>query len=165
MSTTSQSVVLRHEGESLGLLGVTKVPGAATGGAFAIVEHVIPPGIMLAVPHTHSREDEVSFIIEGEIGGFIGDQVFRAPQGAYVLKPRGIPHAVWNPGPEIARIAEIVSPAGFEAYFAELNALLTSTPREEAIARLPALGAQYGLTYHLEDLPRILQEHGVTLPS
>src|SRR5436305_9081702 len=99
------------------------MPGAATGGAFAIVEHVIPPGIMLAVPHTHSREDEVSFVIEGEIGGIIGEQEFRAPQGAYVLKQRGIPHAVWNPGSEVARIAEIVSPAGFESFFAELNAL------------------------------------------
>ena len=104
MSLAVQSVVQQHEGESLGLLGVTKVPGATTGGAFAIVEHVIPPGIMLAVPHTHSREDEVSFVIEGEIGGFIGDQEFQASQGAYVLKPRGIPHAVWNSGSEATRI-------------------------------------------------------------
>jgi uncharacterized cupin superfamily protein len=165
MFTTTQSVVLPHEGESLGLLGVTKVPGAATGGAFAIVEHVIPPGIMLAVPHTHSREDEVSFVIEGEIGGFIGAQEFRAPQGAYVLKPRGIPHAVWNSGSEVARIAEIVSPAGFESFFAALNALLAGATAEQAMAQVPALGAQYGLTYHLEDLPRLLQEHGLTLPA
>lgn len=165
MATTTQSVVLPHEGASLGLLGVIKVPGAATGGAFAIVEHVIPPGIMLAVPHTHSREDEVSFVIEGEIGGFIGDQEFRAARGAYVLKPRGRPHAMWNSGAEVARIAEIVSPAGFEAFFAALDALLTNTTAEEAITQVPALGAQYGLTYHLENLPRLLQEHGLTLPA
>ena len=165
MSTTPSSIVLPHEGESLGLLGVTKVPGAATGGAFAIVEHVIPPGIMLAVPHTHSREDEVSFVIEGEIGGFIGDREFQAPRGAYVLKPRGIPHAVWNSSSEVARIAEIISPAGFESFFVALNDLLTRTTQEEAIAQVPVLGARYGLTYHMDDLPRLLQQHGLALPA
>src|SRR5207302_1660437 len=138
MSTKIQSVVLSHEGESLGLLGMAKVPGTATGGAFAVVEHVIQPGTMLAVPHTHSREDEVSFVVEGEIGGLIGDQSFRAPRGAYVLKPRGIVHAVWNSGSEVARIVEIISPSGFESYFAELNRLLAGVTPEEAMAQVPA---------------------------
>lgn len=42
MSTAIPSVVLPSEGETLGLLGVIKVPGTATGGTVANVEHVIP---------------------------------------------------------------------------------------------------------------------------
>jgi uncharacterized cupin superfamily protein len=165
MFAPATSVVLPHEGESLGLLGLTKVPGATTDGAYAIVEHVVPPGIMLAVPHTHSREDEISFVIEGEIGGFVGDEEFRAPQGSYLLKPRGVPHAVWNSSSEVARVAEIISPAGFESFFAELNTLITSVTPEQAVAQVPVLGARYGLTYHLENLPQLLQKHGLTLPG
>jgi mannose-6-phosphate isomerase-like protein (cupin superfamily) len=165
MDIATPTVIRTEEGESLGLLGSLMVPGAATRGAFAIVEHVIPPGIMLAVPHTHSREDEVSFVISGEIGGLVGDRPFRAPRGSYVLKPRGVSHAVWNPGPEVARIQEIITPAGFESFFAELNALLTSVTPDEAMAEVPVLGARYGLTYQLEGLPRLMEEYGVTLPG
>jgi hypothetical protein len=28
----------------------------------------------------------------------IGDQFIEAPAGSYVIKPRGLPHAFWNPG-------------------------------------------------------------------
>lgn len=57
---------------------------------------------------------------EGEIGVLMGEQTFKAAAGAYVLKPRGVPHTFWNPGPEPARVLEIISPAGFEGYFEEL---------------------------------------------
>lgn len=33
------------------------------------------------------------------------------------MKRRGVPHAIWNMGPRSSRVAEIVSPAGFETYF------------------------------------------------
>lgn len=65
-------------------------------------------------------------MLEGEIGVMIGDEVFTATKGSYVLKPRGIPHTFWNPGPEPARVVEIFSPAGFERYFEELAEILSA---------------------------------------
>ena len=53
-------------------------------GAFAIGEHSLEPGILAAPPHTHSNEDEISFVLEGEIGVMIGEEVIRAPAGSYV---------------------------------------------------------------------------------
>ena len=82
----------------------------------------IGPGI-LAPPHIHTREDEFSYVLEGEIGARIGDEEVHATAGCYVLKPRNIWHTFWNPGPRPARIIEIISPAGFERFFAELAAL------------------------------------------
>ncbi len=110
-------VVAAGEGEVVlaGGFGVVgKVSGKQTGGAFSIVEHPLEPGVLGAPPHAHANEDETSFVIEGEIGVMIGEEEFRAGAGSYVLKPRGVPHAFWNPGPEQARILEIISPAGFE---------------------------------------------------
>src|SRR5207253_6676357 len=52
-----------------------------------------------------------------------GDQIFLADPGDYVLKPRGIPHTFWNPTDKPARLIEIISPAGFEKFFAEAGEL------------------------------------------
>lgn len=41
-----------------------------------------------------------------------------------MLKPRGVPHAFWNKGPEPTRFIEIISPLGFEKYFEELAELV-----------------------------------------
>jgi hypothetical protein len=123
------------------------------------VEHPVPPGA-LAPPHTHTREDEFSYVLEGEIGARIGDEVVQATPGCYVLKPRGIPHAFWNTGPQPARIIEIISPPGFDMYFAEMSGLLehSGPPDPEAIARL---AENYGLTYHMEWVPELVEKYGL----
>jgi hypothetical protein len=41
--------------------------------------------------------------------------------GSYLVKPRDIPHAMWNSGDEPATVTEILSPAGAEQYFEELE--------------------------------------------
>ncbi len=52
----------------MGGLGVVfKLPGSHTGGAFSIVEHPMVPGTLGAPLHTHSNEDELSYILEGEV--------------------------------------------------------------------------------------------------
>src|SRR5580704_16017222 len=53
------------------------------------------PGRMVP-PHVHAHEDEFSYILEGEIGARIGDEVLQATTGSYVFKPRGLPHTFWN---------------------------------------------------------------------
>lgn len=100
-----------------------KVRGEQTGGRSAIVEHPIQPGVLVD-PHIHRNEDELSYVLEGGIWARVGDVEVEAAAGAYVWKPRGVLHAFWNPGPEPARILEVISPAGFEHMFEEVAALL-----------------------------------------
>lgn len=165
MVEEGRSVVAAGEGEVVlrGGFGVVgKVSGSETGGAFSIVEHPLEPGVLGAPPHTHSNEDETSFVIEGEIGVLIGDEEFRAGAGSYVLKPRGVLHAFWNAGPEPARVLEIISPAGFERYFEELAGVL-SAGGEPDLARISEIAGRYGLTFHMERVPELLDRHGLRL--
>src|SRR5213079_256606 len=92
--------------------------GADTGNRFALVVHPIETG-WFAPPHTHTREDEYSYILEGHFGFEIGDREFEAAAGSLVFKPRNLRHAFWNVGSERGLILEIVSPAGLEHFFAE----------------------------------------------
>jgi quercetin dioxygenase-like cupin family protein len=134
-------VVTPEEGRSVSLGGmgvVFKLGREDTGGAFAVIEHPIEPG-RLVLPHVHQREDEYSYVLEGVIGARVGDQEITAAAGSYVIKPRGLMHTFWNPGPRPARLVEIIAPAGFEAYFVELA--------ETDPGRRQELAAKYGVTY------------------
>jgi mannose-6-phosphate isomerase-like protein (cupin superfamily) len=79
-------VVAPEDGRSvwLGALGVVyKLTGGDTGGSFSIVEHPMEPGTLGAVPHTHTFEDEYSFVLEGEVGVLIGEDEYRATAESY----------------------------------------------------------------------------------
>jgi uncharacterized cupin superfamily protein len=52
---------------------VFKISGEQTSGLFSVVEHPIEPGRFVR-PHIHTREDEFSYVLEGEIGFGIGDK-------------------------------------------------------------------------------------------
>src|SRR5207247_2691963 len=101
---------------------VFKVPGSLTSGRLAIVEHPVPLDA-LVVPHVHTKEDELSYVLEGEIGVMIGDREFVAPTGSYVFKPRGVVHAFWNNGTTPARLIELIFPSGLEEAFREMSRL------------------------------------------
>jgi len=94
----------------------------------------------------------------------LGGQEFLVSRGSYIVKPRGIPHAFWNPGPEPARLLEIIAPAGFERYFMQLAALVNQNwpPDEEAIGKL---ASEYGLTYHMEQAPALIAKYGLKAPG
>lgn len=141
---------------------VGKLSGRETGGSFSVVEHPMEPGVLAAPLHTHTNEDEYSLVVEGEVGVRIGDEEFVAGPGAYISKPRGVPHTFWNPGPDRARVVEIIAPSGLERYFEELAEALSSGG-EPDIARIIGIAAKYGLTLHMESVPELLEKHGLTL--
>jgi hypothetical protein len=59
------------------------------------------------------------YVLEGTVGARVGDREVVAGAGSYLIKPRRL-HTFWNAGPGPARLLEVIAPAGFETYFAEL---------------------------------------------
>ncbi len=159
-------LILPNEGKSVWLgsrVGAAlKVSGKETRGAFSALEITITPG-SIVIPHTHSREDEVTYVIEGEIGVKIGDQVVTAPSGSYVFKPRNVPHTFWNAGTRNARTIEMISPPDFAMYFAELSEIL-SADRPSDKAKESELDRRYGLSNHIEWLPELIKKYKLKNP-
>jgi mannose-6-phosphate isomerase-like protein (cupin superfamily) len=134
--------------------------GEDTEGRFALLEHTIPPRALAAPTHRHEREDEYSFVLTGRMGAHVGDDELEVGPGELVFKPRGIPHAFWNPGDEETRLLELISPAGFERYFAEMAPLL-SAPGEPDFAALAEVQARYGLEMDRSTIEPLMQRHGL----
>jgi mannose-6-phosphate isomerase-like protein (cupin superfamily) len=167
MGAGSSVLVAPGEGEVVlqGGVGAIRKISAASDEAFSVVEHPLEPGALAAPPHTHADVDEYSFVIGGEIGVLMGEETFWAPAGSYVLKPRGVPHTFWNPGPEPARVLEIITPAGFEQYFEDLAGILSSTQAGEPpdFTRIAEMAGRYDTTFHMERMGEIMEKHGVEL--
>jgi len=159
-------VVQPGEGRSGGLapgVGVVfKIDGAITGGVLSIVEHPFAVGALVP-PHVHTREDEYSIVLEGEIGFRSEDREVVLGAGGYIIKPRGEVHAMWNAGRVPARMIEVISPAGFEEFFRELTDMTAVGPPDPA--DVGALGARYGLPFAQPAwLPDVIARYGLTPP-
>lgn len=163
-SATVRHVLGPQEGESVNLfaLGVRfMVDGEATGGAFSLVEHPLPPRALGAPVHTHRNEDEYSYVLEGRIGVQLGDEVLEAGPGDLLFKPRGVAHAFWNASDEPARLLELISPAGFENYFREMAPLLAATERDQAA--IGGVVARYQLDIDFTTIPTLAEQHNLRL--
>jgi quercetin dioxygenase-like cupin family protein len=148
----------------LGPLGADLLAGAAeTGGTVSFVVHPLAPRTLGSPVHTHTREDEWSYVLEGEVGVRLGDRTVTARPGDLVLKPRNVPHAFWNATDEPARILEVITPAGFEGYFARLGELLGGGGPPD-LGGIAALATQYGMHVDPTSIPALMAEHDLRLP-
>ena len=62
-----------------------------TGGSFTLIEGLLKPGNE-PPPHVHGREDELFYILEGEMDVYVGNEVFEAGAGECLFLPRLKPH-------------------------------------------------------------------------
>ena len=102
----------------------TLLTGDQTGGAFALLEAIVPPDTG-PPPHVHHAEDETFVLLEGELSFRVGDQAHAAAAGTTIFVPRGTQHSFTNVGDGAARMLFMYSPAGMEGMFAEIGTLGT----------------------------------------
>lgn len=118
----------------------------------------------LAAPlHRHTREDEYSYVLEGHVGALLGDEVVMGAPGDLIFKPRNQWHTFWNAGDAPARILEIISPAGFERFFAELVDLGGVTQAEPAT--LMALAQRYEVELDPASIPGLVERFDLRFPG
>ncbi len=98
------------------LLGVIRVEKLAvqTGGVasddFVLVEWKAEIGDHWIAPlHVHHSDDEAWYVLDGELGFRLGNEVVIAAAGSAVVAPRGTPHTYWNAGNAEARYVLVMS--------------------------------------------------------
>jgi quercetin dioxygenase-like cupin family protein len=94
-----------------------KAAAADTHGQLAFLEFTYPAG--LSVPrHFHAGEDEMFYLVEGELRGFCGDQDWVAVPGSFVFVPRDVPHGLSVVGDSAARGVVVVGPPRLDGQIA-----------------------------------------------
>jgi quercetin dioxygenase-like cupin family protein len=166
MEATTAKVLGPQEGKAgfLGSIGVRfMIEGAEAGERFSLVEHPMSARALAAPLHRHLREDEYSYVVEGRVGALLGDEVVFGAPGDLIWKPRNQWHTFWNAGDEPARILEIISPAGFEGFFAELvdlGGVSNATPEA-----LGDLCARYELEMDPDSVAGLVERFDLRFPG
>ena len=166
MSVSTAKIVGPADGKAgfLGSIGVRfMIDGSEADQRFSLVEHPMSAHALAAPLHRHTREDEYSYVLEGRMGALLGEEHVEAGPGDLVHKPRGQWHTFWNAGDEPCRILEIISPAGFEGFFAELVELGGAAAVDPD--DFGALCARYGLELDPSSVPGLIERFGVRFPG
>ena len=158
-------VIRPDEARSIGLYDVVFKYGIGAGetdGRLSMLEVTIPPRTLIK-PHTHTREDEFSLVLSGPIGLRSGDDTIEeVPTGSWLVKPRSVPHAMWNVTDEPARVLEVVMPGGLERYFEQIAPVLREHGPDWT-KRYNALAEEYGLTILDDWTDELKARYGITL--
>jgi quercetin dioxygenase-like cupin family protein len=140
--TKGKTLIASDEGDDAHGV-IIKLYGEETNGAVSIIEQPFEPGFLLP-PHVH-RNDVWLYILEGEMGVRVADEVVEATPGCWVMKPRLIPHTMWNAGTEPARLIEVYTPGGFELFFKDFGDRLRQGPI--GLDELNRLGKPHGIQF------------------
>ncbi|ASY73173.1 hypothetical protein N181_29935 [Sinorhizobium fredii USDA 205] len=128
----------------LEVFGETVIVRGDAGGTLldaAVIEEIVPPSVGAPL-HRHSREDEISYVIEGTFRIWRGDEVLDVGPGGVALLPRHQVHTFKNIGAGPGRLLTVILPAGFERFF---KVVAERRPRDEDLAEIATIAAEFGL--------------------
>lgn len=131
------SIITADEGERFGVAGGNYriiISGAETGGNYAVIEMIVPPGGG-PPPHAHPDIQEMFHVLEGEVE-------FRTESGKQTLTRDGfvnIPlggaiHSFKNVSKNEARLLCTVVPAGLEELFREIGTPVAAGEMPQVLA-------------------------------
>lgn len=149
-------VLSDEEGELLWFLGgllTVKADSELTNGSSSVVEQRIPPNF--APPrHIHRDEDEMFYVLEGEMTVMADGRPQRAERGAFVFLPKGLEHSFLT-GPDGVRsliittapgkFADFVRAAGQRAAERAMPPPPSGPPSEKQQRMLAELSARFGV--------------------
>lgn len=135
-----------------GELAIIHTTGEETNGKYCIIELYAakegsPPW------HIHRREDEGFYIVDGALTVYIGNEIYKAKKGDFLMAPKDIPHTYSVDSSDHARVLLICSPAGFEDAVREMSTPATSlvAPKPENMEtdfeKIINLAAEYGIEF------------------
>ena len=126
--------------------------GEETRGQFALIEAVgrkgnVPP------PHIHHNEDEIFYVLEGEIAASVNGRTIKVTPGTMVFLPRDVRHSFTIESEQV-RMLQLLTPAGLEGWFKEFSvpAPAMSLPPADApgyhdVQKMLDVASRYGLEF------------------
>jgi len=120
------------------------VAGEQTDGRFAFVETRQKRGCEVPT-HAHSREDELIYVLEGEVTFEVNGERIDRPAGTCLFLPRGTAHTFTVESTD-ARMLVMLSPAGLEHDAGELAHVPGCDTDPHFIEQMIARAARFGVS-------------------
>src|SRR4051794_2188684 len=92
-----------------------QLAGGQSAGDWAVVEWRVRAGGEPPM-HTHTREDETLYVLEGAITAYVGSEEIDVEAGSYAALPKNVPHGFAVRGEQV-RLLVTLQPAGAEYFF------------------------------------------------
>ncbi|WP_322759125.1 cupin domain-containing protein [Frankia sp. Cr2] len=99
---------------------LVKVTAGDTLGRVTVLEGRMGPRLAGPAAHVHDGHDETFVVLEGRMRFRVGDGFHTAVPGETVFASRRLAHGFSNPFDESARYVAILTPSGYEEYFASV---------------------------------------------
>jgi quercetin dioxygenase-like cupin family protein len=132
----------------LGVPTQVRASGETTKGAFGLIEHWEMPSGFASPYHTHHREDESFYILQGEVAFVLDGNWQRVGQGAFLFGPREVAHGFKAVGDKPVQMLIQTTPGGFEQFVLELAQPLEDPIAPPDFAKLTETAARYGIDIH-----------------
>jgi mannose-6-phosphate isomerase-like protein (cupin superfamily) len=120
---------------------VIRISAAETGGRLGVFEAEVPPGEG-PPPHVHDREEEFFRVLEGRFAFWCSGRRVELGAGGVIVVPRGAVHRFQNIGEVPGRLMIVMTPGGFEGFFAAVETEAPRSPQE-----IDALAARFSLRF------------------
>lgn len=101
------------------------IDGTATGG-MGVFELTVAPGSQVPPPHSHTRNEECVYVLEGMLRYSVDGVVRDLVPGEWMYTPRGSVHHFSNPHEGTARALIVLTPDIGAQYFRDVGAIVNA---------------------------------------
>jgi len=119
------------------------IDGTASGG-MGVFELTVPPGSNVPPPHSHSKNEECVYVIEGTLRYSVDSVTRDLRPGDWMFTPKGSVHQFSNPHGEDARALIVLTPDIGARYFRDVAAVANVGGPPDRVKLLSVM-SRYGL--------------------
>ena len=136
----TRRTIRRPNGQQISIL----ISAQDSGGRMSMIETISPPSTGPTY-HSHRKEDETFYVVEGEADIWLAERVYHCKAGDHVYGPSNVFHTYRNAGTGDLKLVIVYSPGGFEQSFLDTEQMVKDGKTQADVTRM--LGERYGLTF------------------
>jgi quercetin dioxygenase-like cupin family protein len=115
------------------IMATFKADGDETAHLYSISEWWMEPNTKGIGAHSHDRENEIFYVLEGTMCFLVGREWREADKGSFIFVPIGVQHDFENRSNSRAGVLNIFTPGAFEANMPKIVEWFGQHPPEDAI--------------------------------
>ncbi len=128
----------------VGQIGIRYLVDGSENGGLGVFEIEVPPGSFVPPPHSHTKNEECVYVLEGTLRYSVDTESRDLKPGEWMSTPRGSVHQFNNPSSDTARALIILSPDIGMQYFRDVSAVVNAGGPPDRV-KLTEVMSRYGL--------------------